>query len=87
MNLDTAPSVAYEDDEECNNCGATNSFVLYDNDKVCTECQHAPQTDATPTTTDAWVEWWEHRDANYSGFYGSERIKMVGGFTGPYPKL
>ena len=81
MNLETAPRADEEEDSECAVCGAQNSFVLYDNDKVCRECQHVRgEARDTSKSLNEWERWWQHRDANYSGFTGPDRIKMVGGF-------
>lgn len=90
MNIETAPSATDGVDEEptCGVCGAEGSFVLYDRDKVCIECGHAPDGGESldaHNSGDRWVEWWQHRAANYDGFYGDGRIKMVGGFGSAYP--
>jgi len=87
MNLDTAPSADEGRDTECNVCGAENSYVMYDGDKVCTECQHVPDSrNRHSGSGDVWQQWFEHRRENYSGFTGPERVKMVGGFIKNYPK-
>ncbi|AGF91215.1 hypothetical protein HAPG_00029 [Halorubrum phage GNf2] len=85
MNLETAPRADEGEDSECAVCGAQNSFVLYDNDKVCRECQHVrgEATNSSESLT-VWEQWWQHRETTYSGFRGSERIKMVGGFAAAY---
>lgn len=86
MNLDNAPSLDTEREEEkvtCDNCEAEEPFVQYDNDTVCTECQYVRGTYKHDTRSE-WQQWLEHRDATYSGFYGDERVKMVGGFASSY---
>lgn len=83
MRLETAPTV--EEDHECAICGATGSFVLYDHDKVCRECGYVPSADdGDETEDDEWERWFEHRDEDYDGFRGEDRIKMVGGFASAY---
>jgi hypothetical protein len=84
MNLQSAPQI--EDEErECPNCAEDGSFVRYDGDTVCRECQYTP-TPSKPTSgrEPQWSWWWNYRDEEYSGWHGDERIKMVGGFMEPY---
>lgn len=85
MDIDAAP-VANEDDEDasCDDCGS-GTYVLYDGDKVCRDCGYLAQPQDSPTTDD-WSTWVEHRRSNddYSGWYGENRIKMVGGFAAAY---
>lgn len=90
MTLENAPSVsnAVEDEDDvevCDVCDAKQSFVLYEHDKVCKECGFTPSGDDTSQyEQETWDDWWEHRRNQYSGFYGDERVKMVGGFARPY---
>lgn len=90
MDISTAPSVPNDDDEPttCDVCSAENSYVLYDGDKVCSECGHAPDGRQEQFTTDdvadPWAEWFSHRRAEYAGWYGEDRIKFVGGFASAY---
>jgi hypothetical protein len=89
MEIETAPSTDNED-EECGICEAEGSFVLYDGDKVCKECGHAPAggsgrdslSDGGGDTE--WADWLQHRRDEYDGFYGEDRIKFVGGFASAY---
>jgi ribosomal protein S27AE len=80
MNIDTAPQI--EDEErECPNCGEDGTFVRYDGDTVCSECHYT----STPSNRISdrepqWSWWWKHRRDEYSGWYGDERVRMVGGF-------
>lgn len=91
MDIDTAPRPEDPDeDRECGVCDAEESFVLYDNDKVCRNCGYVPGNGGTngynDNVFDQWSEWQEHRRENedYSGWYGEDRIKFVGGFLTPY---
>jgi len=86
MNSKTAPSIPQpEDNNECTLCGAEDSYVRYDSDTVCSNCGFTPQATASPTDTEtAWERFWSHRADEYSGHYGPERKKCVGGFEYPY---
>lgn len=86
MRLEDAPRV--EDDDgpvECVNCGSEGTMVLFEHDKMCTECHHAPSKETSAITLDErqdqWEKWFAHRDAEYSGWYGENRIKFPGGFA------
>jgi hypothetical protein len=87
VNLDTAPA-ANDEDEECPIC-EESSYVLVDNEseKVCANCLHAPTstTEKTVSPDNEWDEWHAYRRQDeISGFYGPDRVKMVGGFTGAW---
>jgi hypothetical protein len=86
MKLETAPTVESEEDVTCAVCDTENPFVLYDGEKVCTECGHTPTSGGRSVTheTDQWSSWLQHRRDEYDGFYGDERIKFVGGFEAAY---
>lgn len=87
MDLDTAPSVEEAEDRECDLCGNEGTFVIYDGDKVCTTCGHAPTSDGGTTVAqndNQWSEWLDHRGEQYSGWYGADRIKFAGGFARAY---
>lgn len=90
MDISTAPRVPNDNDEpqQCDVCAAENSFVLYDNDKLCSECGYAPDSQEDSFdfdgNSDPWLSWWEYRRANYSGWYGENRVKFVGGFESPW---
>lgn len=66
---------------ECDECDG--DMVLYDGDKVCEECGLLCGS-ADEEEISEWTQWRQHRDENYSGWYGEERVKMVGGFIGPW---
>lgn len=91
MDIDTAPSAhddQTDDDEdvECDVCGKTNSYVYYEGDKMCKSCGHVSDgSEGVSSASNPWGQWWEHRAAEYSGFYGPDRIKFVGGFAAAYP--
>lgn len=87
MGIDTAP-VANEDDEdaECDNCEG-GTYVLYDGDKLCRDCGYLAGSRPRQTEDgDEWSSWQQHRrdHEDYSGWYGEDRIKMVGGFAAAY---
>lgn len=93
MKLETAPRVEYGDDEDdpinCPLCEGELTYVKYEHDTVCIECGHvrgAQQSRGQRTRTSVWEEWWEHRRTSdeYEGWYGENRIRMVGGFRSSY---
>lgn len=88
MNLENAPRPDDEEDRECSICDSENSFVLYEGERVCKECGYAPTAGgtavSTQNTSEEWDDWFEHRDEQYSGFHGTDRIKFVGGFASAY---
>lgn len=56
-----------------------------DGDIVCDSCFYSPEkTLSEPRDRDRWQWFWDARD-RYSGWYGPDRIRMVGGFIGAYP--
>lgn len=82
MELKTAPRHDEDGDEECAVCDGENTFVLYENDKVCKNCGHAPDSRGrSESGLNKWQQWHKHRHEEYSGFYGEERLKFVGGFV------
>jgi predicted amidophosphoribosyltransferase len=64
---------------ECPEC--EGEFVMHDNDKMCKDCGLLVGVDSGEDPSE-WAEWEEHRRENYDGFYGEDRVKMVGGFAG-----
>lgn len=77
--IETAQAIA---DRDCDLCGE-ETMVDTGRDEVCTNCWHAPDDRYYETTDGPWEQFWDHRE-EYSGFYGDERKKCVGGFTSPY---
>lgn len=69
---------------ECDGC--EGPLIMDDNgDKRCFDCGLlASAVEVEKETTNPWCEWREHRRENYSGWYGDERVKMVGGFLGAW---
>lgn len=87
MRLEDAPRVGEDNQHECPICTSEGTYVLYEGDKMCAACGHVPGVSNTLTSAsedDEWAEWREHRHEEYSGWYGRDRIKMVGGFVRPY---
>lgn len=87
MTIENAPAVEDADEKECGLCEAEGTFVIHEGDKLCTECGHAPSSRRSTVETDRkdeWQQWFEHRAEHYSGFYGEDRVKMVGGFESAY---
>jgi len=86
MELETAPSVDEAEEKECAVCDEEGTFVIYDGDKVCDNCGYAPAGGGSSVTADEdeWQAWLVHRDEEYSGFYGEDRIKFAGGFASAY---
>jgi hypothetical protein len=85
MDIESAPSVE-DDDSECGLCGREGTFVLYDGDRLCKHCGYAPTSNNTMDTTEdsEWEGWLTHRNSEYSGFFGPDRVKFVGGFASAY---
>lgn len=85
MDIETAPNAdehrdADDEPSECAICDSEDSYIRYEGDTVCIECGHVRGGDEPMSEgKNPWVEWWEHRDENYDGFYGPDRIKFVGG--------
>jgi transcription initiation factor TFIIIB Brf1 subunit/transcription initiation factor TFIIB len=90
--FEKAQRVEYEDDDEpmqCPICGSENSYIKWKFEKMCEDCGHVrggQQSRGQRNRTSEWERWWEHRRSSdeYSGFRGENRIKMVGGFVGPW---
>lgn len=73
-----------ETDQECVLCGQTN-YVDDGTDIVCPECFHTPLHETkSPSETQGPWEHFDRLRADYSGLYGPERVKMVGGFARAY---
>lgn len=71
-------------DRACNHC---DNGVLHVQgaEAVCDSCYVVIDSDRPPKTVKSeWELFWEHRD-EYEGFYGPDRVKMVGGFGRSYP--
>lgn len=84
MDMESAPSVAESEEQECALCGNEGTFVIYDGDKVCTTCGHAPDNTTSVTTNGDEFEDWLDERSEYSGWYGQDRIKFAGGFASAY---
>lgn len=71
-------------DEECPKC--EDGYFLQDDHSVfCENCHYAPERSANRVRkTDEWVDFWQYRTSEYSGFRGPERVKVVGGFASAY---
>lgn len=91
MDIETAPNAdehrdADDDPSECTICDSEDSYVRYDGDTVCIECGHVRGGDEPASGgTNPWVEWWEYRSSECEGWYGSTRVRMVGGHQHMYP--
>jgi hypothetical protein len=92
MGIDTAPKIHNDDEDDsdeyvaCDNC-ESGTYVLFDGDKVCDTCGVlAKRPEGVSRTSNPWGSWVEHRRSHddYSGWFGEDRIKMVGGFIHPY---
>lgn len=73
-------------ERECSEC-EDGVYYKYDHDLICGDCHHAPDGESTYSGVSAdspWEDWWEHR-TEYDGFYGEDRVRMVGGFRSAYP--
>jgi len=85
MRMADAPRVREEKQHECPICEAEGAYILYEGDKTCMRCGHTPGERVVPSEeSDPWTRWFTHRKEEYSGFYGPDRIKMVGGFASSY---
>lgn len=87
VDIETAPR-AHNEDETCPIC-EESAYVLVDceREKVCANCLHAPQStpERTVSPDSEWTEWHRYRRKDeISGFYGSDRIKFIGGFHGAW---
>lgn len=73
-----------ETDRDCPFC-EDETYLRDGSELVCPECAHTPSYDAlSPTKGDGpWIRF-RRRTEQYSGFYGPERIKAVGGFASAY---
>lgn len=72
-----------DETETCPKCD-TAEYVETEEDKYCPNCYYAPegsQASRTLTNQSAWSRWHEHRE-QYSGWFGSDRVRFVGGFLG-----
>lgn len=67
-------------------CDCGGEFVMYDGDKVCDDCGLLSGTESVDVDVDGpWGDWWEERRSDrYSGWYGEDRVKFVGGFLSPW---
>lgn len=73
--------------DECPVDECEGEILQGDHERFCDSCHAVIDEDTFNSSHNeqtTWEYWWEHRAANYHGFYGDERAKMVGGFTQPY---
>lgn len=78
-------SPQHERDDDCPVCDYSGGFVEYEGDRFCPICGYIPSPDGGVERPNPWDEWHsERRDDDYSGWHGEDRIKMVGGFIGPW---
>lgn len=70
----------------CDTEWCEGTFVRYEGEHICRDCGHVrfSDHDDTPRSMrDPW-EWFEEQRNEYSGFYGRDRVRMVGGFLRAY---
>jgi len=70
---------------ECPVDECEGELLQADHERFCSEC-HTVMDEATfPNNNRSLYErWHEHRNKEYSGFYGEDRVKMIGGFEAPW---
>lgn len=71
---------------ECDECGGPIVIDGEDEDKFCASCGLLTTVDTIePDEVESdWEKWRDHRRDEYSGWYGEDRIRFVGGFKGPW---
>lgn len=76
---------AQHTDQECHLC-EDGHYIRLEHEKVCDECHHSPARTRDSGHVTEWEYFWQHRrdTDEYEGFTGPSRVKMVGGFAGPY---
>lgn len=87
MPVSNAQRVEDDGQHDCPVCDAEAPYVLYDDDKMCKKCGHTPGSGGDGGVTaddDEWADWRSHRREKYSGWFGPERVKFVGGFASAY---
>jgi len=68
--------------DECPIC-EDGEILKGEYEKMCDSCYTVIDSDAfVHETEQPWEQWWDHRESEYSGLYGPERVKAVGGFVG-----
>lgn len=71
---------------ECEECEGP-IIIDHNEDKRCFDCGLLTSTPSSREyRSNQWEEWDEERRTNdeYSGWYGEDRLKMVGGFVGAW---
>lgn len=72
-------------ERECVNCEEA-TYVDEDGDLYCPNCFYVSGGHTIfVERLDPWELFWQQRAANYDGFKGQDRAKMVGGFAGAWP--
>lgn len=71
-------------EEECPIC--EEGILLQGHyEKFCSSCWTVIDSNAFPDSDESeWEQWQKHRHEEYSGLTGQDRVKMVGGFEGPF---
>ncbi len=71
---------------ECSEC--EGELILDGDDKRCSDCGliNGYTTVSRTESQNPWEEWWDYRrnDDDISGWFGKDRITMVGGFLSPW---
>jgi hypothetical protein len=73
-----------ESPDACTIQDCDGEYVYEDGTKYCDTCHYAPTKQPSTNQKGVWESFWSHRRDNYSGFYGQERVRMIGGFFNPY---
>lgn len=68
--------------DECPVC-EDGEILKGEYEKFCDSCHTVIDADAfVHEENGVWEQWWDRRDSEYSGLYGHDRMKAVGGFGG-----
>lgn len=69
-------------DRECPEC--EGAMYRNEDELFCGDCYLSPAKHSSRNDhVGEWERFWKRRE-EYSGFTGPERVKMVGGFLGPW---
>lgn len=70
---------------ECPTEDCEGELLQAEHERFCNECYTVMDEATFPNNNRSlYARWHEHRRSEYSGFYGSDRVKMIGGFSRPY---